>query len=95
MPQIKFGTEQLGNPTPHRVSMLFDFLAGACGIIAGFLATAAFIPNSVSNVLSSVITALIIPLLLLAKRFFGVEKEDKNVHIDNVVEMDTPKKDDT
>lgn len=89
MGQIKFGSKQLKNPTPHNVSMLFDFLAGACGIIAGFVTTAAFIGHTVSDVISSVLTALVIPLLLLAKRFFGVPQQDEQIPVENVNEVET------
>ncbi len=90
---IKFGSHQLKNPTPHNVSMLFDFLAGALGIIGGFITTAAFISHSVSDVLSSVISALLIPLLLLGKRFFGVTSAPEEIPSSQVTEMDTKPKD--
>jgi len=93
MGQVKFGTKQLNNPTPHNVSMLFDFMAGALGIIGGFVTTAAFISHDVSDVISSVISALLIPLLLLAKRFFGVTTPPEDVPVDQVSEMETKPKD--
>ncbi len=89
MAQIKFGTQQLKNPTPHNVSMLFDFLAGVCGIVAAFVTTASFIPHNVSDPISSIMTALFIPLLLLAKRFFGVSPHKDEIPAENVNEMET------
>jgi len=90
---IKFGSKQLNNPTPHNVSMLFDFLAIICGIVGGFLTTASFIPHSVSDPLSTTITALLIPILLAAKRFFGVEVDTRKVLTENVTEIETNPKD--
>ncbi len=91
MPSVKFGSQQLRNPTPHHISMLFDFLAGACGIISGFVTTAAFISHNVSDVVSSILTALVIPMLLLSKRFFGVETPAGPIPKEDVIEMDTKK----
>lgn len=93
MGEIKFGSRQLKNPTPHNVSMLFDFMAGALGIIGGFVTTAAFISHNVSDVVSSVISALLIPLLLLGKRFFGVTTAPEAVPSEQVTEMETTPKD--
>ncbi len=92
MGQIKFGSRQLKNPTPHNVSMLLDFIAGVLGIISGYVTTAAFISRDVSDVISSVISALLIPLILLAKRFFGVTEAPDEVSVDKVSEMETKEK---
>jgi hypothetical protein len=70
---MPFGLRQTNKPTPQRIALLFDLLAAACGIISGFVTTAAFISHGVSDVVSSLLTALVIPLLLLFKRFFSVD----------------------
>lgn len=90
MPATKFGLAQMKHPTPNRMAILFDLLASACGIISGFITSAAFISHSVSDVISSILTALIIPLLLLFKRFFGVEIEKTvtEIPIENVAVME-------
>ena len=44
-----------------------------------------------SKILPSILTALVIPLLLLGKRFFGVETTGADVPKDDVIEMDTNK----
>ena len=43
--------------------------------------------------ISSILTAVVIPLLLLGKRFFGVETSGEDVPKDDVIEMDTKKED--
>lgn len=76
MATTKFGIRQTSNPTPQRIALLFDLLASACGIISGFVTTAAFVSHTVSDIISSILTALVIPLLLLFKRFFGVQVDE-------------------
>lgn len=71
MGQVKFGRKQLGNPVPQSVGLIADFIAGFCGIVAGFMTTAAFVPHSVSDIVSPILTALLIPTALYVKRFFG------------------------
>ncbi len=70
---MKFGLGQTRKPTPARMNLLFDLLVGVCGVITGFISSASFISYELSDILTPIITALIIPLLLLFKRFFGAE----------------------
>lgn len=90
---MAFGIRETNKPTPQRIALLFDLLAAACGIVSGFVTTAAFISHTVSDVISSLLTALIIPLLLLFKRFFSVDVDDskKTVPISDVKVMEEPK----
>lgn len=76
-----FGIKQVNHPTPQRIALLFDLLASAAGIISGFVTSAAFISHNVSDILSSILTALIIPLLLLFKRFFGADIPAKETEV--------------
>lgn len=92
MPDTKFGLKQVARQTPQGISLLMDFLAGLCGIIAGFLTAANFIPHSYSDPISTILTALFIPTLLYIKRFFGAQITQTSVSIDKVAEIkETPK----
>lgn len=88
---MPFGIKQLSNPTPHKVGLLCDFLAAIFGIIAAYLTSASFVSHSVSDVLSSILTGLMIPIILVVKRFFGVEIDTKRIDTDQVTEVETKK----
>ncbi len=81
---MKFGFDQTTKPTPQKINLLFDLIVGISGVVAGFVTTAAFISHGVSDVISSLLTALIIPVLLLFKRFFGAEVDARRVPIGDV-----------
>jgi hypothetical protein len=85
--KIKFGPSQTGKPVPQWVGQVCDFLAGLCGILSGFLTVAEFIPQQFSNIASPVLTALLIPLLLYVKRWFGVEVNTRYMETDQVSEI--------
>jgi len=70
---MAFGIKQVNHPTPQRIALLFDILASACGIISAWMATASFISHTVSDAVGSALSGLVIPLLLLFKRFYGVD----------------------
>jgi hypothetical protein len=84
---IKFGANQVNNPTPQRASIWLDAGAGFAGIVAAWLMTASYIPYAVSDIIGSVLTGLVIPSLLFFKRFFGDDTKQKNVSIDDVTEI--------
>jgi tetrahydromethanopterin S-methyltransferase subunit E len=81
---MKFGFDQTTKPTPQKINLLFDLIVGVCGVLAGFATSATFIAHSVADVISSMMTALIIPILLLCKRFFGAEVDTMNVPVGDV-----------
>jgi len=92
----KFGIRQMNHPTPQRIAILFDLLASACGIIAAWVTTAAFISHNLSDILSSVLTGLGVPLLLLFKRFYGMDLPSGAVNKEDIKvmeEQDIPKRD--
>lgn len=89
---IKFGINQMGNPTPHNLSVWFDVAAGFLGIVNGWLLTAAYVSHNVSDILGSIISGLLIPSLLFFKRFFGSEVTQKRVDIEDVAEIKTTDK---
>jgi hypothetical protein len=81
---MKFGFDQTSKPTPQKINLLFDLIVGVCGVLAGFATSAPFITHPVADVISSLTTALIIPILLLCKRFFGAEVQGSKVPIGDV-----------
>lgn len=91
---IRFGKAQRSNPTPASVSNRIDFTCGALGLISMWLTTAQYIPTMFSDIFSSISTGLIIPILLLTKKYWGVETDRKRISIDEVGEIkekDQPK----
>lgn len=71
MGEIKFGPKQVNNPTPQKVSLIIDFSVGALSIMCAFFTSASYVSHMFSDIFGSVSTGLLIPLALLAKRFFG------------------------
>lgn len=86
----KFGVKQVGRPVPTGIATLLDFFAGLCGIVAGFLTTAKFIPHNWSDPISTVLTALFIPVLLYMKKYFGTQIDTLMVDAKDVTEMKDP-----
>ncbi|HYD90361.1 MAG TPA: hypothetical protein VEA37_02615 [Flavobacterium sp.] len=82
--ETKFGPKQINNPTPNWISNFIDFIVGVLGVVSAFLTTAAFIPQNVSDITSSIISGLATPILLYIKRYFGVTTGSTIVHIDDV-----------
>ena len=81
---MKFGFNQTNKPTPQKINLMFDLIVGVCGVIAGFATSASFVTHDVADVVSSLLTALVIPILLLFKRFFGAEVDGTKIPIGDV-----------
>ncbi len=81
---MKVGLNQFNKPTPQRITILFDFLVGACSIISGSITAASFISHKVSDLITWAISTLLIPILLLAKRCFGSETTQTKIPIEDV-----------
>lgn len=73
--KAKFGPKQVNNPTPNSKAKLFDLLAAVCGITAGFLVSAKFVPTYISDIISPILTAFCIPLFLYLKSWYGMQIE--------------------
>ncbi len=84
---MPFGPKQFNNPTPRSKSIMMDFFVGLSGIVSGFITSASFIPHGLSDPLSSIISSLVIPTLLLMKRMFGEEIDKAKFDIDDVTEI--------
>lgn len=88
---MKFGLNQYGKPTPQRMELLFDLLTTLTSILAGFFTAASFISHNVSDIVTSILTLLIVPSLQALKRFFGADITDKKVSIQDVKVIDDSK----
>lgn len=84
---FKFGRQQIGKPTPSSVAFKIMVISIVCPIIQGWLATANYIPNWISNILVSVL-ALIIALSNALKPMFGVDLPERDVPKEDVKEVE-------
>ena len=91
MGQVRFGTDQLSNPTPSKVNLWVRVFTVAGAIFLGWMATASVIgPNA-----KDIITQILSLFLLLANGLaplFGVELSNKKVDASGVSAIDTDKK---
>lgn len=86
----KFNFQQFNKPTPHKISVLIDFLVGFISILNAWMTTASFISHHISDIVGSIVTGLLIPLALLAKRMFGTDVDVSKVAIEEVSEIKEP-----
>lgn len=91
MPEVKFGTGQLSNPTPSRVSKILDGFTGIAGVVIAWIGTADFISSYDAKVAQSIL-GLLVGIAQVLKPFFGVQTNQRNVPIDDVKEMKSPDK---
>lgn len=92
MTAIKFGTSQLGNPTPAIWGNGIQVYTVIASIILAWIGTANFIPAGLSSTIQSIL-GLTIGIANGLKPFFGVETTQKSVPIEDVKEIETePKK---
>ena len=87
MATVKFGTKQLQNPTPSGHSKVIDLFTAVAGVVIAWLVTATYIPNSVSNVISSIL-GLLIGVAQAVKPFFGVITTQHDIPKEDVTAMD-------
>lgn len=87
MGQVKFGTKQLKNPTPANHARVIDITSAVAGGLISWMTTATYIPNNVSNIISSLL-GLIIVMSQILKPFFGVQMRQDEVPVEDVVEVE-------
>lgn len=92
--KTRFGLNQRNNPTPKKVEARLEFAVKALGVVAGYLVIADWVPAQVSNILSPIISSLLMPLLLEAKKLWGVEIDKRYVPTDQVEVIDEEAKKD-
>lgn len=91
MAEIKFGRNQLGNPTPSKLGDIIQVYTVVASILLAWIGTANFIPIQLSGVLQSIL-GLTVGLANGIKPFFGVETTASEVPIENVTAMDAGEK---
>lgn len=84
---FRFGRRQIGKPTPASIGFKIMVISVVAPIIQVWMGTAAYIPNSWSNIIISVL-ALIIALANGLKPLFGVDVPAKSVPTQDVKEME-------
>lgn len=91
MANFKFGRQQIGKPTPASIGFKIMLVSIIAPIIQVWLGTASYIPNSVSNIIVSLL-ALIIAIANALKPLFGVDVPTETVPSEDVKEVeDKPK----
>ena len=91
MANFKFGRQQIGKPTPASIGVKIMLVSIIAPIIQVWLGTASYIPNTVSNIIVSLL-ALIIAIANALKPLFGVDVPTETVPSEDVKEVeDKPK----
>lgn len=88
MAQIKFGTGQIGNPTPANINLWVRIFTVAGAIFLGWMSTASVIGPHIKDI----ITQLLSLGLLLANGLaplFGIELSGKSVPASDVTAIET------
>lgn len=89
---MKFGTQQLNQPTPRNVGRTFKIIIAINSAITVWMGTADYIPSFTAKVVGSILS-LVTLLCVSLEPFFGVQTNQKNIPIEQVSEMEEPKKD--
>ena len=90
---VLFGAKQFNRPTPVNLSNVIQVYTVVASCVLAWIGTsaAAFIPLKDSGIIQSIL-GLTIGIANGIKPFFGVVTTQSNVPIENVGEMETPKK---
>lgn len=91
---VLFGTKQLKNPTPSKVGNIIQVFTVIASLILAWVGTASFIPAYESSIIQSIL-GLLVGISNGVKPFFGVKPIGESVDVENVSQMDEPKKDAT
>jgi hypothetical protein len=89
MAKPTFGVPSLKKPTPKKWSNGIDIISAVAGVLIAWLTTATYIPNDVSNIISSIL-GLIIGISQAVKPFIGINVSEPTVPIDEVEVIDRP-----
>lgn len=89
----KFGTKQLGNPTPANFDRNVKIFVGVTGLFLAWMPTNNIIGHGLQDVITPLIN-LANSVLIFLLPFFGVQTSAKKVSIDDVQTMEQPEKKD-
>lgn len=91
MATVSFGPKQFNKPTPTSLANAIQIYTVVASIVLAWIGTANFIPANTSSTTQSIL-GLTIGIANGLKPFFGVVTDQKSVPIDQVGEMEQPKK---
>ncbi len=89
---VKFGKQQLNNPTPTNVGRIMKIIIAVNSATTVWMGTADFIPSYTAKVLGSILS-LVSLLCVALEPFFGIPTTQKRVDIEDVSAMSESKKD--
>lgn len=81
--QTSFGRKQLGKPVPASIAFNVMLISAISAVIQAWLLTATYIPNNISNIISSLL-ALVIAVSNAILPFYGVNVSSDTVPTDQV-----------
>ena len=86
MATIKFGANQINNPTPKGINLIVRIFTIAAGIFLGFLQTSNLIPAATATIISSIL-GLLLALVNGIAPLFGVETTQTVIAKEDVAAM--------
>ncbi len=90
MADFKFGRQQIGKPTPASIAFKITVISIVFPVVIIWLGTASYIPNSWSNIISSILS-LLVAVANALKPLFGVAVDSKSVPTEDVKEVEDKK----
>lgn len=88
MANLKFGREQLQNPTPAGINLTVRIFTITAGIFLGWMQTNNIIETHAQSLISSIL-GLLLALVNGIAPLFGVETSQQSIPKDNVTAMTT------
>lgn len=88
MNKVKFGTSQVGNPTPASLERKAKIFIGVSGLILAWMPTNNLVPLHIQEIITPV-TNLFNSVIIFLLPYFGVQVDRKTVPVDDVASMET------
>ena len=86
--QVKFGTSQLGNPTPSKVNLYVRVFTVVAGVFMGWMSTNNIIGPITQSYIGSIL-GLLIGIINAVAPFFGINVSEPTVPTEQVTSMDS------
>ncbi len=90
MAEVKFGTKQIGKPTPANVNLWVRVFTVAGAIFMAWMATASVMGPHTKDIINQIL-GLLLGLANGLAPLFGVEIQSKTVPTDQVTSIETKK----
>lgn len=91
-PTVKFGINQINNPTPSKLNLWVKVITIVIGVFMGFMAVTDLIGPHSKDALNQILGLLVIPLINGLAPLFGMTGVGSYVKTSDVSSMDEPKK---